>query len=138
MAGRPRTPTAILKLRGADKKDPQRYRDRANEPRPDKPLGTCPRWFGEWQKDVSRAWKFISDACPEGVLTEMDRPAMVQLAALYAEFLGNPRDFPAPKHARLHALLCSMGMTPVDRSKVAVAPKDTGPANRFARLANEA
>ena len=39
---RPRTPTNILELRGALKKDPQRRKLRANEPKPETAIGLPP------------------------------------------------------------------------------------------------
>ena len=42
---RARKPTALLELTGALRKDPQRYRDRANEPRPDTSIGEPPADF---------------------------------------------------------------------------------------------
>jgi hypothetical protein len=40
---RPRTPTAVLELRGAFKEHPERARERAGEPRPTEPLGEPPK-----------------------------------------------------------------------------------------------
>jgi hypothetical protein len=40
---RPRTPTAVLELRGAFKNHPKQARERAGEPRPTEPLGDLPK-----------------------------------------------------------------------------------------------
>jgi hypothetical protein len=42
---RPRTPTNILKLKGADKANPARFKDRGNEPQPQKGQGKAPDWL---------------------------------------------------------------------------------------------
>lgn len=134
MAGRPRRPTAILQLTGEAAKRPERMRKRANEPKPERPLGACPKRFGARQREVAAAWKFIAGCCPDGVLTEMDRPVVMQASALMAEFWAAPLEFPAAKHARLESVLSKLGMTPVDRSKVVVAKPETATANPFARF----
>ena len=138
MAGRPRKPTALHILTGSDKKHPDRMRVRQNEPKPTGQLGACPKRFGADQKEVAAAWKYIAGCCPAGVLTDMDRPAVMMASALLAEFWRDPFDFPSQRHARLHSLLASFGMTPVDRSRVVVPKKDDSAGNRFARLRREA
>lgn len=134
MAGRPRKPTALHILTGSDKKHPDRMRERANEPKPTGELGACPKRFGAAQKEVTAAWKYIAACCPAGVLTDMDRPAVMQAAALLAEFWRDPFGFPSQRHARLHSLLASFGMTPATRSKVVVPKPDADDANPFARF----
>ena len=129
-----RKPTALLKLAGSDRKDPQRYRGRKHEPKPDGPLGACPRKFGQAQKEVAQAWNAIAENCPAGVLTAMDRVAVQLAAALLAEFWRDPFAFQAAKHTRQHSLLGAFGMTPSDRTRVSVPPRGEGEVNRFARF----
>lgn len=132
---RRRTPTPILKLRGADKKHPDRMRARENEPKPTGDLGPCPK---RYDPEVREAWRYIVKCVPAGVLTEMDRVIVAQAAALLATFWADPLGFPNPLHARLESILGRLGMTPVDRSKVVVPKKDDSAGNRFARLLREA
>lgn len=128
MAGRPRTPTAVLDARGAFKKDPQRRRD--GEPVVREPLGAMPDNFDEGQ---ARAWTEITETAPLGVLTEADRLAVEFAATLLAEFRQDRYGFPATKHGTLLKLLGQFGMTPSERSRLSI-PKAKERENPFAAL----
>lgn len=127
--GRPRLPTAVHNLKGTEQKHPDRMRERSNEPQPSEGIGPCPENLQELQP----AWDYIVSCCAAGVLTGMDRIVLSQAAALLTLFWQNPLEFDAKLHARLHALIGTMGMTPADRSKV-VVPKAPTPANPFAKF----
>jgi hypothetical protein len=72
---RPRTPTAVLELRGAFKAYPERARERAGEPRPTEPLGEPP---GRLKSHEKAAWR---EMAKHGFwLTSADQ-FMVQIAA---------------------------------------------------------
>ena len=71
--GRPRTPTNILKLKGADKKNPARFKDRENEPVNVHPIGKPPTWLNAKEQ---KAWAMIVKECIAGVLGEADRLAV--------------------------------------------------------------
>lgn len=60
---RPRTPTNVLKLRGAFKKDPARGREREDEPIVTEPLGEPPEDWNDWQL---KAWANIVSWGAEG------------------------------------------------------------------------
>jgi hypothetical protein len=122
---RPRTPTNILEMRGAFKKDPQRARD--DEPEAAGAVGDPPERFNDGQR---AAWNDIVKTCHKGVLCAADGLAVEIAAILLDQFRTNPIDIPAARIARLDSLLARFGMTPSDRSKVTV-PKD-GPKNPFA------
>src|SRR5688572_24240769 len=51
---RPRTPTAVLELKGAFKKDPKRKKAREGEPVVEAPIGVPPKHIGEVAKSVWR------------------------------------------------------------------------------------
>jgi hypothetical protein len=125
---RPRTPTNVLEMRGAYKKNPQRKRE--DEPEVATGLGPAPDYFSPEQAD---AWNVITSQCHAGVLCHADGIAVEIAAVLLANFRANPVDMPAAKLARLDSLLARFGMTPSDRSKVAGAKKEE-PANPFAKL----
>jgi hypothetical protein len=87
---RPRTPTAVLELRGAFKAHPERARERAGEPRPTEPLGEPPKRLKPADK---AAWCEMRD---HGFwLTSADQ-FMVEIAAsLMAKHRGGTIDNPA-------------------------------------------
>lgn len=125
---RPRTPTNVLEMRGAYKKDPQRRRN--YEPEAVEGIGPAPDYFTPEQAD---AWNVIISQCHAGVLCQADGIAVEIAAVLLANFRADPLEMPAAKLARLDSLLARFGMTPSDRSKVAGAKKEE-PANPFAKL----
>lgn len=122
---RPRTPTNVLELRGAFKKDPQRKRP--NEPKPAKPVGTPPR-HERFTPEHQAIWRELKRQAADGVLTISDRIALEALCYLIAELRGEPSRFSAAKYSRMEALLGKIGFTPADRSKVNVPGKPKGNA----------
>jgi hypothetical protein len=125
--GAKRTPTNILKMRGAYKKHPERLKEREFEPIVTAPLGECPADLGPL---VKATWDEIAKYAPAGVLTSADRLS-VELAAvlLAAHRLGECGD---KGRAQLIQLYGKFGMNPADRSKVQV-PKQQ-PSNPFDQL----
>ena len=114
---RPKTPLAIADLKGQTRKNPQRYRDRANAPQPQHGVGEPPQWLNN---QAANAWAEISSGLPSGVLTVADRVALEIASTLVAEFRALPKDFTAARLAQLRGLLGSLGLTPADRIKLAV------------------
>lgn len=121
---RPRTPTAVLELKGSFKKDPQRRRD--GEPVVKGPIGNAPDHFNE---DELIVWKEVTETAPRGVLTEADRLTVEALCSLYAAFRADRFEFPIAKIARIQNMLGTLGMNPADRSKLSVPPEK--PTNEF-------
>lgn len=115
---RPRTPTKVLELKGAFKKNPQRKRK--SEPRVNTPVGEPPKSL---KKDELACWNEVVALSPPGVITSADRIAVEIAARLLAEFRKNFEEMPAARLMRLEALLGKFGMTPSDRAKIA-APGD--------------
>lgn len=74
--GRHKQPRELAEAKGADKKDPQRYR--GEPPRPTDPVGTAPSYFSAGQK---KAWQEIVDKSHADVLKKPDALA-VELAAV--------------------------------------------------------
>jgi hypothetical protein len=116
---RPRKPTNILELKGAFKKDPQRFAARENEPVPVSGLGDAPGYMTFEQKEC---FQEIRSKAHPGTMSDADSVAVEIAACLLAEFRADPQEFTAAKLGRLQAFLGQFGMTPADRSKVA-APK---------------
>ena len=144
MAGRPRTPTNVLKLRGAEKNHPERLKERENEPVNKNPIGTPPRYLNAIEK---KAFKLIVKESIDGVLGEADRMAVAQAAILFVictnqcftEAVGTEgdEDYEPPKLVRpksadqqlFFKYLAQFGMTPADRSKLSLPGQK--PKNRF-------
>lgn len=116
-----RTPTNILDLKGAFKKNPDRGRARENEPEVEAFDATPPKHLSVQAKET---WKEIVELVPDGVLGKGDRLVVEMLANLLADYRAAPSDFPANRLTRLSVDLGRLGMTPADRSKVAVPKKD--------------
>lgn len=124
MPGPARTPTNILKLRGSDKKHPERIKARENEPVNTQPIGDPPDWLSDPEKE---AWQIIVDECIDGVLGKADRIAVAcasQLLAVSVAGLAAHQE-----KVLLHRYLGQFGMLPGDRSKISIAKKK--PKNEF-------
>lgn len=152
--GRPRTPTSILALKGAFRKNPNRKRP--DEPKESRPLGDPP---GRIPANCIPYWQEIVDMVSGGVLTYRDRWAVEIAARMMEKFsrqtdaqtilelaregelsaedikaLASREAISASEINLLNRMLAAMGMTPADRSKLSV-PVNEKPANRFAALA---
>ena len=126
---RPRTPTNVLEMRGAFKKDPQRRRARENEPIVYEPAGGPPDNFTDDQK---KAWTDIQSRCPAGVMTKSDEIALEIAAGLLARHRLMP--LTGTDLSQLNQLIGKFGMTPSERSKVTVSVPSQKAGNRFGTL----
>lgn len=124
MPGRPRTPTNILKLRGADRQHPARMKARENEPVNTKPIGNPPAWLSTKEK---QAWKIITTKAIDGVLGEADWLAVGLASKIVARCIAGTNSVQDETIALRY--LGQFGMTPSERSKITL-PKKTK-ANRF-------
>lgn len=127
---RPRKPTAVLKLTGAFKKDPQRKR--LHEPKPTGSLGDPPADFDDYLKAL---WRDLVRMVPAGVLTNADR-WLVELACRTMRDVKKGTALASERNLLL-SCLSRMGLTPADRSKIAV-PKEKEELDELAQLAAEA
>jgi P27 family predicted phage terminase small subunit len=82
--GRPQTPTNILKLKGSDKKDPARMKDR-NPPEPKKGIPKPPQWLNPNAKKAFRELAKITDGM--NVLTMADSATLALICDAYADYL---------------------------------------------------
>jgi hypothetical protein len=133
--GRPRKPTALLSP-DAFRRNPKRARD--GEPQPTGPLGDPPEMFTDKEKAM---WRDLAANLPPGVARNSDRLAfgtMVKIAAqYYADGVGGKKGVSVGELAQMNNLAAKFGMTPADRSKIAL-PKPSEEDNPFAELAAEA
>lgn len=114
-----RTPTNILELKGAFKKDPQRGEARANEPVPTGGIGEPPSHLSDEEQAI---WHEVADIVAPGVLANCDRIIMEMVVKSISQFRNG--EISQTGFNRLHIMLGSLGMTPADRSKVSVPAKD--------------
>lgn len=126
-------PLAIAKLKGSDKKDPQRYRDR-------KAAIQAPLGVGKPPSSISpgaqRVWEELTPTMVEGVLTVLDNPAWHAFCELYAEFKEDPRAMNGTRLTKMITLFSLFGMTPVDRMKIRLEkPGKDKPDNPFEAFA---
>lgn len=124
---RHKQPEALAKLKGADKKNPQRYT--RTPPKSDKKLGAPPAHL---KPKVKEAWKELERYALNGVLTGADRLVMEITATLLAEFRANAAEMPAARIGHLVGCVARLGMTPADRQKLGVEKaKEGNPFDEF-------
>jgi hypothetical protein len=118
--GRQRKPTSELDRRGAFDKNPERGRERANEPVVTDPLGDPPAEF--LRKDslhadrLLTAWKDLLSAAQEVKLTRADRIGFELAARLLVICrFGSPK---SSDWNQLERFIAKFGLTPADRSRV--------------------
>jgi phage terminase small subunit len=125
---RPRTPTNILRLTDALKRNPGRYADRVNEAKPSGPIGEPPEHLNGAER---KAWLATVAECAPGVLTNADRGIVELTAQLRA--LVSSRAADGRARTLLRQCYAELGMTPASRSKVS-APAPDQSANEFAAV----
>lgn len=124
---RHKQPAELAKLKGAVKKNPQRYRKEA--PTTGKGLGKPPAHLPD---EVVAVWKELDKCSLPGVLTSADRFVMEVAASLLAEFRTNRADFKAAKYSHLIGCLARLGLTPADRQKLGTEkPQEGNPFDEF-------
>lgn len=125
--GRHKQPAAIARLKGADKKDPQRYRTTCITA--DIALGDPPEHLSS---HTAEAWTHLALYATPGVLTGHDRFIVEIAACLLADMRADPLTFPAGKLSQLVSCLARMGLTPSDRQRIRIpAPSTANPFDEF-------
>lgn len=115
---RPRTPTNVLELKGVGNKNPQRLRERKDEPKETRDIGPVPVGLSKAQK---QAWDDLIDCAIPGVLGKADRPALETAAKLMAAMRAD--EATSADIGSLIRLLGQFGMTPSERSKINLGGK---------------
>lgn len=114
-------PREVAALKGADRKNPQRYRKQP--PKAEAPLGAMPDWLTTEARVV---WFELEAYALPGVLTAADRLVMAALAELQAEFRANPREMSAARIGQMVGLMGRLGLSPADRQKLGTEKKEAG------------
>ena len=109
---RHKQPREHAELKGADKKNPQRYVGEVIKS--DMPLGEA---YPEMTEDAKAVWFELSTTIPAGILTATDKRVFKVLCNLIAEYDRAPEDFAVGKYTHLIGLCARFGMTPADRQK---------------------
>ena len=115
---RNRLPVSVARSSGADLKNPKRFRGRA-DPKVDV-LGPPPAHLDAAQ---AQAWRALAAEIPW--LRASDR-ALVEIATRLRVRITEP-DCPVTVFAQLRLCMSSLGATPVDRSRIALAAEDEDP-----------
>ncbi|HET9087149.1 MAG TPA: hypothetical protein VFN53_06490 [Acidobacteriaceae bacterium] len=111
-----RKPTSVLELSGAIAKNPKRHAARRSEPKPVDGIGNPPAHFGDAEAAI---WFEIIAQCAPGVLFCSDRLMLEQISVLV--FKSRSGKITAMERALLGSMLQQFGMSPVTRSRIAVA-----------------
>lgn len=115
---RPRTPTAVLEMRGAFKHNPQRKREAPEADGDVQPIGDPPASFLKPSSSGNRLvelWKEFKAEAPPGVLTIADRKQLESLCRVTLEcerFGAKPQWYALQKE-----LLKALYMNPVQRAQ---------------------
>jgi hypothetical protein len=121
---RPRTPSNVLELRGAFKRNPQRRRE------PVAPAGEFdPQPPAHMPQECARAWQWLVQQIPPGVLTASDHAAMEIMARLQTQIWMGQLQFVS----ELRQWFGQYGLTAAAREKIG-AKKPDGSGNPFANL----
>jgi phage terminase small subunit len=107
------TPTEAA-VKGADKKNPARYRKDYVDPTG--PLGEAPAHLSAGAKTV---WFEISTYMPAHLLMAADRLSLEGTCELMAEFREDPRAFQSARFSVLMTALGKLGGNPMDRLRLA-------------------
>lgn len=132
MASPHKQPIALAQLKGADKKNPKRYKDAKAAPTAKVGVGEPDRMMSPAAQAV---WRDITPKMVHGVLTVVDGPAWRALCELIAEFNEDPREFSGTKLGKMITLFSLFGMTPVDRAKIRIEQEDKKLDNPFESFA---
>ena len=129
---RQRTPTNVLYLKGAFKKDPKRAKGRQNEPKPTAGIGACPKDLIKAKKGYKAIWdNFVKTAAP-GVLTCSDQRSLALLVKLEFEIMNKFETMANARISQYRLLSGAFGFTPANRSNVDTGKRpDVGEFNEF-------
>lgn len=112
-------PKELAELKGANKKNPQRYVKET--PKNEMGLGEPPDHM--IMDGAREAWREIEAHALPGVLTASERFYMEIASNLLAEYRARPTFFETGKLAHLIGIFARLGLSPADRQKLGVTKK---------------
>jgi phage terminase small subunit len=127
--GRPRKPTAALELSGAFKRNPQRRRDRADDPVVDEPVGPPPRHLSEQARKI---WNRIARSEAGTWLRVTDRDALEVYCGLKAQAETDLAGMQSSRISLLNKYQNDLGLTTTARTKVKAFKAEELEPNPFA------
>jgi hypothetical protein len=125
---RPRTPTALLEVKGAFLPGANPSRARESEPVSTRPLGNPPKHLS---KERKKLWKEIAKRLAPGVAMESDRDAFELMVRLTDRMRTDDILMRSADRTALISLWSRFAMTPADRSKVSVEKHKGSALDRF-------
>jgi hypothetical protein len=127
MRGRPAQPLELLKLKGATKKNPGRYRERMQETVDTRSVGDPPAEFlnphSQMSIDLLAIWNGLLADAPKGCITRRQRTSLKNACLLQYE-IDSKRGTPA-MHNMMLRYLTSFGMS--GEAKAGAGGKDAPP-----------
>ena len=112
-------PSAVKKLEGAYKRNPNRKPK--GEPQPRMGIGAAPKWMTEFQSNI---WDEFVDQIAPGVLKNMDRIFLEQGVLLLEK--SRLEEINSADRSALLTVLGKLGMNPCDRQKITVETPKAG------------
>jgi phage terminase small subunit len=122
--GRKRTPTKILEIRGAFRRNPQRKKDREGEPEPTLGVGKPPSYLGP---EARARWRELA-TLGQIWLTQAERPKLEETAKLWAKSRRN--ELTTADGKRYDKLLGDLGFDPVARTRIKTPSQSKPDAKR--------
>lgn len=113
---KPKQTREVAEFKGADKKNPQRYRN--TPPKHPKKLLEAPSHLTTYQAKI---WRELRANALPNILTASDAYVFEVTAKLLASFRKEPETFTSANYGHLIRCLQLLGMTPVDRQRLHVA-----------------
>ncbi|RWB65398.1 hypothetical protein [Mesorhizobium sp.] len=115
---RPRTPRAKAAVEASDKKNPQRFKGRA-EPKANGPLGAPPKWIADTDTSKAKsAWQLFQKELP---WLNLSHRTLVGMAANIQGRIMAGQEVGVQAMNLLRQMLGQMGATPADATKITVA-----------------
>lgn len=115
-------PANVVELKGADKKDPQRFRDRkVSESAAEDMTGKLRSAPEHLDARTVLVWEDVRKTVPW--LRDADCFLIESTVKLITKMQYEPEEMKAADYSNLRAMLGQLGMTPADRSKVNIVPE---------------
>lgn len=117
-----------LIAKGSFKKNPQLKRV---DPKTSDEIGPSPAYFNDVER---RVWQELIETSPEGVLTQSDRTILEIASTLLSDYRKDRASFNTSRVNIIQRALASLGMTPLDRSRIVAPQSEVDEDNPWGRL----